>query len=108
MIIGSSICPSLGSMASHKWRPRWPPWLHDGRHGSKMAATTSRDDPVTRSGVCHVLNHERNGFCPEFLFSRGVEVSLYSVHWLRLVPDCALRVRKRNKVSFYVFIHHIY
>ena len=26
--------------------PRWPPWLQDGHHGSKMATTTS-NDPVT-------------------------------------------------------------
>ena len=37
--------------------PRWPPGPQDGRQDSKMAAPTSRDDLVTRSGVCHALDH---------------------------------------------------
>ena len=38
--------------------PIWPP-------PPRGTTTTSRDDPVTRSGVCHALDHRRNGFGPE-------------------------------------------
>ena len=47
--ISSRQCP-LSSNDVKKWRPRWPPWLQDGRHGSvqnQLKVMTS-DDPVTR------------------------------------------------------------
>ena len=62
----SSIGPGIAPRTSQKWRPRWPPWPPNGRDGSKMAAITSRDDSVTRSGVCHALDHGRNGLGPEY------------------------------------------
>ena len=58
--------------------PRWPPWLQDGRHDSKMAAKTS-GDPVTRSGVCHALDHGRNGLGPECGLCRDVLVPMGSL-----------------------------
>ena len=38
--------------------PRWPPWLQDGRH--HLEGRTGE-----ASGVCHALDHGRNGFGPE-------------------------------------------
>ena len=32
-----------------KWRPRWPPWLQDGRHDLSISLGLTSDDLVTRS-----------------------------------------------------------